>query len=50
MPEILSACDVFAYRRSQNFSAKLAKMQKLKIELLSERKTETLWQGKLVKE
>ncbi|WP_333145123.1 MULTISPECIES: hypothetical protein [unclassified Microcoleus] len=42
--------DVFVYGRSQKFSAKLlAKMQKLKIELLSEQKTETLWLGKLVK-
>ncbi|MEG4507854.1 hypothetical protein QUA81_29895 [Microcoleus sp. F6_B4] len=50
MPEIPSAFNhVFAYRRSQNFSAKLAKMPNLKIELLSEQKTETLWLGKLVK-
>ena len=41
--------DVFVYGRSQNFSAKLAKMQNLKIELLSEQKNETLWLGKLVK-
>jgi len=42
--------DVFVYDRSQGFSAKLAKMQKSKIELLSEQKTESLWVGKLVKE
>ncbi|MBD1829766.1 hypothetical protein NDI47_10800 [Microcoleus vaginatus GB1-A2] len=42
--------DVFAGGRSQEFSAKLAKMPNSKIELLSEQKTETLWVGKLVKE
>ena len=42
--------DVFVCGRSQKFSAKLAKRQNLKIELLSEQKTETLWLGKLVKE
>jgi hypothetical protein len=42
--------DVFAGGRSQGFSAKLAKMQNSKIELLSEQKTERLWVGKLVKE
>jgi hypothetical protein len=42
--------DVFVCGRSQGFSAKLAKMQKSKIELLSEQKTESLWVGKLVKE
>ncbi len=41
--------DVFVCGRSQGFSAKLAKIQNLKIELLSEQKTETLWLGKLVK-
>ncbi|MEG4535176.1 hypothetical protein [Microcoleus sp. D2_18a_D3] len=38
--------DVFAYGRSQEFSAKLAKMPNSKIEL-SEQKTETLWLGQL---
>jgi endo-beta-N-acetylglucosaminidase D len=41
--------EVFAYGRSQKFSAKLAKMQKSKIELLSEQTTQTLGVGKLVK-
>ncbi len=50
IPKIPSGfSDVFVYGRSQKFSAKLAKMQNLKIELLSEQKTETLWLGKLVK-
>ncbi|MBD1886403.1 hypothetical protein H6F84_21150 [Microcoleus sp. FACHB-84] len=39
--------DVFAYGRSQEFSAKLAKMHKSKIELLSEPKTQTLGASKL---
>ncbi|MEG4235261.1 hypothetical protein QUA40_24630 [Microcoleus sp. Pol11C3] len=39
--------DVFAYGRSQEFSAKLAKMQKSKIELLSEQTTQTLGVSKL---
>jgi len=51
LPKIPSGfSDVFVYGRSQGFSAKLAKMQKSKIELLSEQKTERLWVGKLVKE
>ena len=51
IPKIPSGfSDVFVYGRSQEFSAKLAKMQNSKIELLSEQKTETLWVGKLVKE
>ena len=51
IPKIPSGfSDVFVYGRSQGFSAKLAKMQKSKIELLSEQKTESLWVGKLVKE
>jgi len=51
LPKIPSGfSDVFVYGRSQGFSAKLAKMQKSKIELLSEQKTEKLWVGKLVKE
>jgi uncharacterized membrane protein len=51
LPKIPSGfSDVFVYGRSQGFSAKLAKMQKSKIELLSEQKTESLWVGKLVKE
>ncbi|MEG4573034.1 hypothetical protein QUA56_10110 [Microcoleus sp. N3A4] len=41
--------DVFVGGRSQKFSAKLATMQNLKIELLSEQKTATLWLSKLVK-
>ena len=41
---------VFVGGRSQEFSAKLAKKQNSKIELLSEQKTQTLWVGKLVKE
>ncbi|MEG4022698.1 hypothetical protein [Microcoleus sp. S13C4] len=41
--------DVFAYGRSLEFSAKLAKMQNSKIELRSEQKTQRLWVGKLVK-
>ncbi|MEG3903121.1 hypothetical protein QUB19_12585 [Microcoleus sp. B4-C5] len=48
MPKIPSGLnDVFTYGRSQEFSAKLAKMPNSKIELLSEQKTETLWVGKL---
>ncbi|MEG4229409.1 hypothetical protein QUA35_25150 [Microcoleus sp. N9_B2] len=39
--------DVFAYGRSQEFSAKLAKMPKSKIELLSEQTTQTLGVSKL---
>jgi hypothetical protein len=39
--------DVFAGGGSQEFSAKLAKMQKSKIELLSEQKTQTLAVSKL---
>jgi hypothetical protein len=51
IPKIPSGfSDVFVYGRSQGFSAKLAKMQNSKIELLSEQKTERLWVGKLVKE
>ena len=51
LPKIPSGfSDVFVYGRSQGFSAKLAKMQNSKIELLSEQKTERLWVGKLVKE
>ncbi|MEG4116431.1 hypothetical protein QUA43_02895 [Microcoleus sp. N9_B4] len=51
IPQIPSGfSDVFVYGRSQKFSAKLAKKQNSKIELLSEQKTETLWVGKLVKE
>ena len=42
--------DVFGYGRSQKFSAKLAKIEKSKIDLLSEQKTATLWVNKLVKE
>jgi len=50
IPKIASGfSDVFVYGRSQGFSAKLAKMQNLKIERLSE-KTDRLWVGKLVKE
>ena len=37
--------DVFGYGRSQKFSAKLAEIEKSKIELLSEQKTATLWVG-----
>ncbi|MEG4838907.1 hypothetical protein [Microcoleus sp. B9-D4] len=48
MPKIPSGFnDVFAYGRSQEFSAKLAKMQKSKIELLSEQRTQTLGVSKL---
>jgi len=51
LPKIPSGfSDVFVCGRSQGFSAKLAKMQNSKIELLSEQKTERLWVGKLVKE
>ncbi|UNU25644.1 hypothetical protein D0A37_19140 [Microcoleus vaginatus HSN003] len=39
--------DVFAYRRLQEFSVKLAKMPKSKIELLAEQKTQTLGVSKL---
>ncbi|MEG3923408.1 hypothetical protein [Microcoleus sp. D3_18a_C4] len=39
--------DVFDGGRSQEFSVKLAKMQKSKIELLSEQKTPTLGVSKL---
>lgn len=41
---------VFDGGRLQKFNAKLAKMEKSKIELLSEQKTATLWVGNLVKE
>ncbi len=51
IPKIPSGfSDVFVYGRSQNFSAKLAKKQNSKIELLSKQNTQTLWVGKLVKE
>jgi len=51
IPKIPSGfSDVFVYGRSQEFSAKLAKMQNSKIEMLSEQKSERLWVGKLVKE
>jgi uncharacterized membrane protein len=51
IPKIPSGfSDVFVYGRSQKFSAKLAKMQKSKIELLEKPKTLSLWVGKLVKE
>ena len=50
IPKIPSGfSDVFVYGQSQEFSAKLAKMQNSKIERLSE-KTDRLWVGKLVKE
>ncbi|WP_333026636.1 MULTISPECIES: hypothetical protein [unclassified Microcoleus] len=50
IPKIPSGfSDVFVGGRSQEFSAKLAKMQKSKKELRSEQKTQTLWVGKLVK-
>jgi len=50
LPKIPSGfSDIFVYGRAQGFSAKLAKMQKPKIELLSEQKTARLWVGKLVK-
>ncbi|MEG4005790.1 hypothetical protein QUA41_10940 [Microcoleus sp. Pol11C1] len=48
MPKIPSGFnDVFTYGRSQEFSVKLAKMQKSKIELLSEQKNQTLGVSKL---
>jgi uncharacterized membrane protein len=51
IPKIPSGfSDVFVYGRSQKFSAKLAKMQNSKIEMLSEPKSERVWVGKLVKE
>ncbi|MEG3862631.1 glycosyltransferase family 39 protein [Microcoleus sp. herbarium12] len=51
IPKIPSGfSDVFVYGRSQNFSAKLAKKQNSKIELLSKQNTQMLWVGKLVKE
>ena len=51
LPKIPSGfSDVFVYGRSQRFSAKMAKMQNSKIEMLSEQKSEGLWVGKLVKE
>ncbi|MEG4322568.1 MULTISPECIES: glycosyltransferase family 39 protein [unclassified Microcoleus] len=51
IPKIPSGfSDVFVYGRSQKFSAKLAKMQNSKIELLEKPKTLSLWVGKLVKE
>lgn len=51
LPKIPSGfSDVCVCGRSQGFSAKLAKMQNSKRELLSEQKTARLWVGKLVKE
>jgi hypothetical protein len=48
LPKIPSGfSDVFAGGRSQEFGAKLAKMQNAKIELLSEQKTQTLGVSKL---
>jgi hypothetical protein len=50
IPKIPSGfSDVFVYGQSEEFSAKLAKMQNSKIERLSE-KNDRLWVGKLVKE
>lgn len=51
IPKIPSGfSDVFVGGRSQKLSAKLAKMQNSKIELLEKPKTLSLWVGKLVKE
>ncbi|MEG4800309.1 glycosyltransferase family 39 protein [Microcoleus sp. ARI1-B5] len=51
IPKIPSGfSDVFVYGRRQEFSAKLAKMQNSKIELLEPGTTQMLWLGKLVKE
>jgi len=48
MPKIPSGFnDVFTYGRSQEFSAKLAKKQNSKIELLSEQKNQMLGVSKL---